>query len=274
MIGPGVVPQGFVPVAQSNPGNADPKGAVHPLAGGQPFAVDSHNMGGPHTHTQYPYVTVTSVLAIKYKDGILMACDTLGSYGSTKRYKSVERMSVVGNNTVLGASGEYSDFKYILNLLDDLTTHDYCLDDGQQLTPTEISAYLVRVLYNRRNKFDPLWNSLVVGGVSPKGEKYLGMIGMIGTCYSDSHVATGFGAHLARPLFRERQYDDMPEDEARTLLEDALRVCYYRDKQSINKFQMSKVTKDGATISEPYALATAWHYQAFVNPTAAAIGSW
>ena len=73
---------------------------------------------------------------------------------------------------------------------------------------------------------------------------------------------------------RERQYDDMPEDEARTLLEDALRVCYYRDKQSINKFQMSKVTKDGATISEPYALATAWHYQAFVNPTAAAIGSW
>lgn len=111
MIGPGVVPQGFVPVAQSNPGNADPKGAVHPLAGGQPFAVDSHNMGGPHTHTQYPYVTGTSVLAIKYKDGILMACDTLGSYGSTKRYKSVERMSVVGNNTVLGASGEYSDFK-------------------------------------------------------------------------------------------------------------------------------------------------------------------
>jgi 20S proteasome subunit beta 7 len=92
--------------------------------------------------------------------------------------------------------------RYILNLLDDLTTHDYCLDDGQQLTPTEISAYLVRVLYNRRNKFDPLWNSLVVGGVSPKGEKYLGMIGMIGTCYSDSHVATGFGAHLARPLFR------------------------------------------------------------------------
>jgi 20S proteasome subunit beta 7 len=43
---------------------------------------------------QYPYVTGTSVLALKYKDGVLMACDTLGSYGSTKRYKSVERMKV------------------------------------------------------------------------------------------------------------------------------------------------------------------------------------
>jgi hypothetical protein len=39
-------------------------------------------------------VTGTSVLALKYKDGVLMACDTLGSYGSTKRYKSVERMKV------------------------------------------------------------------------------------------------------------------------------------------------------------------------------------
>jgi hypothetical protein len=43
---------------------------------------------------QYPYVTGTSVLALKYKDGVLMACDTLASYGSTKRYKSVERMKV------------------------------------------------------------------------------------------------------------------------------------------------------------------------------------
>jgi len=273
LLNPGVVPQGFVP-AQTTPGNVDPNGAVHPLAGGQPFVVCDHQPTGPITHTQYPYVTGTSVLAIKYKDGIMMACDTLGSYGSTKRYKSVERMSVVGQSTVIGASGEYSDFKYILNLLDDLTTHDYCLDDGQQLSPKEICSYLTRVLYNRRNKFDPLWNSLVVGGVSPKGESFLGMISMIGTAYTDSHVATGFGAHLARPLFREKQYDDMPEDEAKALLEDALRVCYYRDKQSINKFQMAKVTKDGASISQPYALPTAWHYEAFVNPTAAAIGSW
>jgi 20S proteasome subunit beta 7 len=34
-------------------------------------------------------------------------------------------------------------------------------------------------MYNRRNKFDPLWNSLVLGGVTkgPNGEeKYLGMV--------------------------------------------------------------------------------------------------
>jgi len=32
-----------------------------------------------------------------------------------------------------------------------------------------------------------------------------------------------------------------PAEEALALLHEALRVCYYRDKQSINKFTVSKV---------------------------------
>lgn len=75
-----------------------------------------------------------------------------GSYGSTKRYKSFERLRKVNHLTVIGASGELSDFQYILNLLDELATDDFCIDDGKHLSPKEVWAYLVRVLYNRRDK--------------------------------------------------------------------------------------------------------------------------
>lgn len=40
-------------------------------------------------------------------------------------------------------------------------------------------------------RFDPLWNSLVVGGVKYDGTPFLGTVGMIGTAYTDVHVATG-----------------------------------------------------------------------------------
>jgi len=40
-------------------------------------------------------------------------------------------------------------------------------------------------------RFDPLWNSLVVGGVKSDGTPYLGTVGMIGTAFTDLHVATG-----------------------------------------------------------------------------------
>lgn len=43
-----------------------------------------------------------------------------GSYGSTLRYKSVERIKAIGKHTLLGATGEISDFQEILHYLDEL----------------------------------------------------------------------------------------------------------------------------------------------------------
>ena len=75
-----------------------------------------------------------------------------GSYGSTKRYKSFERLKQINSKTIIGAGGELSDFQYILNILEDLTTEDFCLDDDVELTPKEVFAYLNSVMYNRRTK--------------------------------------------------------------------------------------------------------------------------
>ncbi len=35
-------------------------------------------------------------------------------------------------------------------------------------------------------------------------------------------------------------------------------MCYYRDKNSINKFQIAKVTTEGIDICKPFALETNW----------------
>lgn len=44
-----------------------------------------------------------------------------GSYGSTLRYKNIERVKAIGKHSLLGASGEISDFQEILRYLDELT---------------------------------------------------------------------------------------------------------------------------------------------------------
>ena len=83
---------------------------------------------------------------------LTMSLCPAASYGSTKRYKSVQRLVKVNDSTVLGAGGEISDLQFILNMLDDLRTEDYCADDGQSLSSQELYSYLSRVMYNRRNK--------------------------------------------------------------------------------------------------------------------------
>ncbi|CDP09627.1 unnamed protein product [Coffea canephora] len=223
--------------------------------------------------TQTPYVTGTSVIAIKYKDGILIAADMGGSYGSTLRYKNVERIRPVGKHSLIGASGEISDFQEILRYLDELILNDSMWDDGNSLGPKEVHNYLTRVMYNRRNKFNPLWNSLILGGVK-NGQKYLGTVNMIGVHYEDNHVATGFGNHLARPILREEWNENLTFEEGVKLLEKCMRVLLYRDRSAVNKLQIAKITDEGFTISQPYSLKTQWKFKAFENPTVGAEGSW
>ncbi len=43
-----------------------------------------------------------------------------GSYGSLARYTELRRIRRVGDYTLVAASGEYSDFQYVMDLLHEL----------------------------------------------------------------------------------------------------------------------------------------------------------
>ena len=84
-------------------------------------------------------------------------------------------MYPVGSNTVIGGGGDMSDFQHVQKLLDELTIEEFTEQDGHILGPAEIHEYLAQVMYARRTKINPLWNSLVVGGVKD-GKRYVFVI--------------------------------------------------------------------------------------------------
>ena len=96
--------------------------------------------------------------------GMVLTNHFPASYGSLARFKDVERLYPVGNNTVIGAGGDMSDFQYLQKLLNELMIDEFTQQDGHTLGPAEIHEYLSQVMYARRTKINPLWNSLVVGG--------------------------------------------------------------------------------------------------------------
>jgi 20S proteasome subunit beta 7 len=170
-----------------------------------------------------------------------------------------------------------SDFQYVSELLDELVTEDAVLADGAALGAEEIRAFLSRVMYNRRNKMNPLWNSFLVAGVPAKGgAPTLGYVDMRGLTFAEDFCATGYAGALGLPLIRERWRADMDEAAARTLLEDCLRVCWYRDTRALNKIQIAKITAQGSAVSEPYLLDAKWDYKEFISSKAGVEtgGSW
>ena len=131
--------------------------------------------GGPTKRTTAPMVTGGSVVALKYAGGVLVATDTLASYGSMARFEGVTRMSPVGmaNDTLLAAGGDYSDYQQMLKMIDAKATTEYTMDDGASMSPSMLHHWLTRIIYQRRSKMDPLWNSIVIAGFRG-GKSYLG----------------------------------------------------------------------------------------------------
>ncbi|KAJ2006318.1 Proteasome subunit beta type-7 [Coemansia thaxteri] len=225
----------------------------------RPAASAKH---GPVTRTTQPIVTGTSVVAFKYKDGIMMAADCLASYGSLARFRNEKRLMAVGETTLLGVSGDMSDFQHLQHTLEGLLTQEYDMDDGQKLGTKSVYKCISNIMYNRRSKTDPLWNSYVIGGID-NGQKFLGFVDLYGTTYQSTTISTGFGGHLAQPILRRRvegREDEITEEEAVQILEECMRVLFYRDARSLNKLRRAKVTAQGVEVSEPYALETNWDF--------------
>ena len=86
------------------------------LYGSKQETVDAFAEGVQRT--QQPIMTSTSVLGIKYEGGVLLAADTLASYGSLARFDDVTRLHAVGQFTCVGAGGDLSDWQHIQCLLD------------------------------------------------------------------------------------------------------------------------------------------------------------
>jgi len=209
----------------------------------------------PSTRTTSPMVTGTSVLAVKYDGGVVMGADTLASYGSLARFFELKRMVKVGAYTVVGAGGEYSDFQHLSKVLEETDIEDHCRDDGSRLHPEEIYNYLTRLMYQRRNKGDPLWNSVVVCGFR-EGKSFLGTVDLVGTCYKDDYIATGYGAYIALPLIRRAWTPDLTREQAIKLVEDCLRVLFYRDARSSNKIQIAVASAESVEVGPMHELDT------------------
>ena len=110
-------------------------------------------------------MTGSTVLAMKYRDGVMMCTDTLASYGSMSMFKNVQRMYILSNDVIIGFDGEYSDFAYIVEELEKSLNESAFMDDNSLLSAASTFNFLRAWLYNQRTKMEPLWNTIVVIGM-------------------------------------------------------------------------------------------------------------
>ncbi|CAJ2501134.1 Uu.00g039870.m01.CDS01 [Anthostomella pinea] len=225
------------------------------------------NTNLPNQHTQSPIVTGTSVVAMKFKDGVVMAADNLASYGSLARFTDVKRLRTFADTSVIGFGGDVSDMQYLDRHLTELGIDEAYQSDvgGHNLNARNLHKYLSKLLYHRRSKFDPLWNHLLVAGMDEDDKPFLAAADLLGTTFTSPSLSTGFGSMLAQPIMRkyvpdEASVENITKEKAVEVIKECMKVLFYRDARSMDKYSLAIVTKDGVELSENKLENQSWAF--------------
>ena len=224
----------------------------------------------PKNHGPFGVVNAgTSVIGIKYKDGILIAADTVVSYGGTLHQFNYRRIKKLNEECACGCSGEMADFEKLSEILDQKMEKDEIENDGAAfLRPTDYYNFIGEHNYNRRMKMDPLWVSTVFGGCNKdSGDLFLGMVDIYGLKVEGNYLVTGLAAHFCKVLLANEWKEDMTEQEAKNLALKCYGVMYYRDKKCGDKIAFTTVKHSGITEEEPVKCPTEWNLRFYTEAT-------
>lgn len=178
----------------------------------------------------------------------------------------MKRLRKFGDSAIIGFSGDVSDMQYIDRLLESIDIRENYSTHGNTLNAKNLHTYLSKVFYKRRSEFNPLWNHILVAGFDGDKKPFLSSADLLGTTFSAPHLATGFGAHLAVPILRrlfpeERPLESITKDEAVAALRECIKVLWYRDARSLDKYSLAVITEEGVEIQEDQQVeAQSWAF--------------
>jgi 20S proteasome subunit beta 7 len=168
----------------------------------------------------------------------------------------VKRLRRFNSQVIVGFGGDVSDMQYLDRLLNSLDIREnYSSAFDSPLHAKNLHTYLSKVMYKRRSDFNPLWNHILVAGLDGEQKPFLASADLLGTTFASPTLATGFGAHLAQPILRrtvpdEESVQKVTEEQAVELVKECMKVLFYRDARSMDKYSIAVVTKEGVDLKE------------------------
>lgn len=137
--------------------------------------------------------------------------------------------------------------------------------EQDHLNAASLHCYLSKVLYARRSKFNPLWNHVLVAGFDADAKPFLASADLQGTTFSAPSLATGYGSMLAQPIMRlhagtEETAATLTCDQAVKVIKECMKVLFYRDARSLDRYSLAIVSKDGVQVTEEKLENMSWKF--------------
>ena len=189
------------------------------------------------------FPTGATVVGIKCSDGVVVATDSLITWGTHVLTDKGVKAFKLTDTIVLASAGLTSDYQMLMNRLK-AQIKLYELNQKKDITVKALSKMLANTLYARR--MAPLYVQTVVVGVDADGPQLFGL-DMGGSLIPDEFTATGSGTAPAFGVLEDRYKPTLTVKDAEEIAITAVKAGIARDAQSGGEIRVLSVTEKGVT---------------------------
>jgi len=189
------------------------------------------------------FPTGATVVGIKCTDGVVVATDTMISWGTLVLSEKGIKAFKLTDTIVLASAGLTSDYQMLVNRLK-AQIKLYELNQKKSITVKALSKMIANTLYSTR--MAPLYVQTVVVGVDGNGPQ-LYTLDMGGSLIPDEFTATGTGTRTAFGVLENFLKAKVTVKEAEEIAIKAVKAGIARDIQSGGDIHVMSVTDAGIT---------------------------
>lgn len=187
--------------------------------------------------------TGTTTLAMKVKDGVVVATESQATAGYLIATKSAQKLFKVTDHAAVTISGGVADCQYIVDQATAIARLK-AIETGREAPLKYITNVIRNMLFQGRSFF--LSMMLVVGyDVSEQATKVYG-VDLLGSLFEEEeYLSFGSGSTFALGVLEGGYSKDMSIEAGVDLARRAISAARNRDIASGSKIQLAVITKDG-----------------------------
>ena len=183
----------------------------------------------------------TSIMAIKYKDGLILGADSRTSMGSFVANRVADKLTPVHDNIYCCRSGSAADTQTISEYVRYYLDH-YSVNFDREPTAKVAAALFRKLIYENKNMLSA---GIIVAGYDKKtgGEVYSVTTG--GSVHKQDYVIAGSGSTYIYGLCNTHWKPDMTKEEAIDFVKMSLTQAIRLDGSSGGVIRMVVLNEDG-----------------------------
>lgn len=184
--------------------------------------------------------TGTTTVALKCKDGIVLAADKRATMGNFISNKEAEKVYQIDGKIAATIAGGVGDAQNVMRMLR-AEAHLFKMNRKQPMTIKGVATLMANILNG--NRYYPYLVMSIVAGVDDKPRVF--SIDPVGGLMEEDAISTGSGSPIAYGVLESQYKKDKTVKDNISIALKAVKVAQERDAASGNGVTLATVTSEG-----------------------------